>query len=406
MRFVIVADDLTGACDAGVQLAGAGHRTLVVLDGSAPAERADAVVFDTDSRALPDGEAAERVRRAAHAMRGATVAFKKIDSTLRGPVAAELVASLRASGRRCGVLAPASPRHGRTTTGSVQRVDGVPVHRTVFAEGEGPRLARSHLPSLLAGASPGEATALTVDEVRRPGLVRWAIESSRWVVADAATDEDLAALVRSVPDPSSVMWAGSAGLAQALADAHPGGHAACGWSPEPGGVLAVVGSLNPATRRQLDTLLAAPDIQGVALEVDPATELPSGGSHDATLRPALEALSRGRAAVLYPTDRFAGTPSRQVQGAVAAGLADLAGCLVERAAVGSLVLTGGDVAVHTARRLGASAIWLEGELEAGVPRGRLVGPHALPVATKAGGFGTPATLLNVVGALRAPGGTA
>ena len=59
--------------------------------------------------------------------------MKKVDSTLRGPLAAEIEAALAASGRTRAVVAPAFPATGRTTVGGVQHLDGVPVHATRFA---------------------------------------------------------------------------------------------------------------------------------------------------------------------------------------------------------------------------------------------------------------------------------
>jgi uncharacterized protein YgbK (DUF1537 family) len=52
-----------------------------------------------------------------------------------------------------------------------------------------------------------------------------------------------------------------------------------------------------------------------------------------------------------------------------------------------------------ARRLGATGIELEGEVEVGVPVGTLIGPRPHPVVTKAGGFGGPDTLVEAVQAL-------
>ena len=60
--------------------------------------------------------------------------------------------------------------------------------------------------------------------------------------------------------------------------------------------------------------------------------------------------------------------------------------------VGGLVLTGGDTALAVARRLGATGLRVEDEIEAGVPIGRLLGPHPYRIVTKAGGFGSPGVL--------------
>ncbi|HEV8045994.1 MAG TPA: nucleotide-binding domain containing protein, partial [Rubrobacter sp.] len=68
-----------------------------------------------------------------------------------------------------------------------------------------------------------------------------------------------------------------------------------------------------------------------------------------------------------------------------------------------LVLTGGATAVGVARRLGATGIRLQGEVEKGVPMGTLIGPSPYPVVTKAGGFGGPDTLVGAVEALTQSG---
>ena len=69
------------------------------------------------------------------------------------------------------------------------------------------------------------------------------------------------------------------------------------------------------------------------------------------------------------------------------------------------MLTGGDTALAVCRALGASALWLDGEIERGMPRGRLAdGPHeGLSVVTKAGGFGGGDALLRAVRSLGAAG---
>jgi uncharacterized protein YgbK (DUF1537 family) len=75
------------------------------------------------------------------------------------------------------------------------------------------------------------------------------------------------------------------------------------------------------------------------------------------------------------------------------------GRLSEERLFGGLIMTGGATAVGVARRLGAAGIELEGEVEAGVPVGALIGPNPYPVVTKAGGFGGQDTLVGAVQAL-------
>src|ERR671916_312065 len=246
MQAAIIADDLTGAADTGGQLVRAGYRTAVAFRGSPlpPAEDLDAVALDTDSRVMPAGFAAKRVLEAGRAVREARFVYKKLDSTLRGPIAAELSAALEATGRERAVVAPAFPSAGRTTVNGVQMVRGVPVHETEAKNDPRTPVREGHIPTLLAEALPS-LRSLGVEDLADPAAVHRALEEARCVVADAARDEDLEALARAVPDPHEVLWAGSAGLALALGSVYPGPRAQTApAAPAPArNVLVVVGSL-------------------------------------------------------------------------------------------------------------------------------------------------------------------
>src|SRR3712207_2616788 len=195
MHVAIIADDLTGAADTGVQFVRAGYRTAVAFRDAPlpPADDLDAVALDTDSRTMPAGFAAKRVVEAGRAVRDARIVYKKLDSTLRGPIAAELVAALEATGRDRAVVAPAFPSAGRTTVDGVQLVHGVPVHETEAKDDPRTPVQEGHVPTLLAAAFP-TVRSLGVEDLADPTTVRRALEGARCVVADATHDEDLEAL--------------------------------------------------------------------------------------------------------------------------------------------------------------------------------------------------------------------
>jgi len=102
----VVADDLSGAVETAAVL---GLRRITLRSVE------DDAVADLDTRRLPPAEAAARVRAAGR------IDFKKIDSQLRGNVAAELAAIARPV-----VVAPALPVEGRVVRGGVVYVDGEP----------------------------------------------------------------------------------------------------------------------------------------------------------------------------------------------------------------------------------------------------------------------------------------
>ena len=395
MHAAIIADDLTGAADTGVQLVRVGYRTAVAFRGAPvpPAGDLDAVALDTDSRAMPAGFAAKRVLEAARAVRDARLVYKKLDSTLRGPVAAELAAALEATGRDRAVVAPAFPSAGRTTVGGVQLVRGVPVHETEAKSDPRTPVREGHIPTLLAPSFPSIAS-LGVEDLTDPSTVRRTLHSARCVVADAGRDEDLETLVRAVPRPSEVLWAGSAGLALALGSVYPGPHARTSLAtPDPvHKVLVVVGSLSRVSRRQLQSL--AQEYGFVAATVDGRS-----GAVEEALAYARAALSGSACAAVHSTD------NRDASGAGSfiETLGEVVACLSEEGHFDALVLTGGETALGVARRLGAVGIRIEGEVEPGIPVGTLIGPSPYRVVTKAGGFGEPGSLVRVVKGLLGEG---
>ena len=152
LRFWVIADDLTGALDTAAPFAAHGWRTCVVpwpggssRTGSPSWQRvagvSDVVVIDTASRHVAPREAARRVAAAVAAARRAEAGaardgrhfYKKIDSTLRGNVAAELAAFRAATAVACLPLAPAFPAQGRTTRDGAVWVDGRPLRQSAAA---------------------------------------------------------------------------------------------------------------------------------------------------------------------------------------------------------------------------------------------------------------------------------
>lgn len=387
---LIVADDLTGAADTAVQFANRGVGVVVALDAEPPAVACEVLATNTASRHLPPAQAAQRVRaavmRARESERSTPLLYKKVDSMLRGNLGAELEGALAGSGLRAALLAPAYPAQGRVTVGGWQRF--------------GPALDhRRSIPEVLRAQ-----TALLVSEVGlesvRAGHLGAALEAAARdggvVVADAETEGDLEAIAAAGCERAEeIVLAGTAGLAQALAARLP-----VREIPEPApvteAILVIVGSLSPRAREQAAALAARPGV--FTLEWDVANR-----RHVAWCQARLgAALAAGRTClVMTPPgqgddERYAAALARQLREAV------------DPAALGALVLTGGDTALAMCRELGAMAIHLLREVLPGIPRGALI-PRAaqpplpiahLPVVTKAGAFGDGEALVAIVNHLR------
>ncbi|MBK8046407.1 MAG: four-carbon acid sugar kinase family protein [Anaerolineales bacterium] len=133
----VLADDFTGACDTGVQFARAGMRTRMVMSSAMALKRfgIDVVAYSTETRNLESNDAYRRVRDAAAFLsrNQIDIVFKKIDSTLRGPVAAELDGALDESGFHLAVVCPAFPANRRTLQDGILFVDGKPLESVTHA---------------------------------------------------------------------------------------------------------------------------------------------------------------------------------------------------------------------------------------------------------------------------------
>src|SRR3954471_3927935 len=130
MTLAILADDLTGACDSAVPFARRGLATRVLLAprpvAVSPGDRVDVVAVDANTRQLSRKLAVPRTTVAARALRAPDTMrlFKKVDSTLRGHVGPELLASMRAWESPLALLCPAFPATGRWVQDGALFVDG------------------------------------------------------------------------------------------------------------------------------------------------------------------------------------------------------------------------------------------------------------------------------------------
>jgi uncharacterized protein YgbK (DUF1537 family) len=379
---LLIADDLTGACDAAVAFAARGYVTAARLEPEGGADGLDVLAVTTESRALPAAELRGVFERTGRALAGvdSPIVFKKIDSTLRGNVGMEVALAAEAFACDAAIVTPAFPAMNRMVESGCLRVDGAefaPIEMAAFWRAQG--LACAHV---------------------SPQCLEAALESgARFVSVDAASDADLDGMVRcGLGSGRRILWAGSAGLASALARASGAppanvtetgrpkhappssvvGHAlACpcpsGPNPDPHRsampVLFCLGSDHSVTLEQERNLIAA---RG-ALALDALTAAPE--------RIAATLASGRHVALRVPYGRVSLERARQLLHGLS----------------GAWMLTGGDTASLVCRALGATEIHLHHEVAPGIPRGAIAGGpfHGAPVVTKSGGFGAPDALIRI-----------
>jgi uncharacterized protein YgbK (DUF1537 family) len=362
----LIADSLTGALESAAPFTALAGGIEVLWSKPAKLVGRGSFALDSQSRELAAAAAQARQRELAPVFKGADLAFKKIDSQLRGQVAAELAILWTMKQFRTIVIAPAFPEQGRVL------VDG----RLEVLE------------------SSGERRRVPVDllaELRDLGVPARPVEEGQSLapdgvqLCDASTRERLAAIAAAGPALTPpILWCGSAGLARALAG-HPTPRPPTAWE---GPWLALVGTTHPATLAQLDALRASRPDAMLVLPCDPTANL------ERLLQPAVTQLERGQGQLVQLD-----MPADQPRGERTALLDRLATAVV--AALprpGTLVVCGGEILLRLCRAEESESLFVAGEYAAGVPLAEL-GRGAwsgVRVVAKSDGFGEERFLADLV----------
>lgn len=401
---LVIADDFTGANDAGSGLAQAGARVHVLFGTEAPLpdDAADVLVISTDSRAVSASQATERVAQvvqhfAAQLQQGWL--FKKIDSTLRGNVGAETSAALRASGKTLALVAPAVPRLGRTTREGKVWVNQRLLTDTEFAsDPKTPILSACILDQMQI-----DGTEIDLATLRSDRLDAVLAAAHGIVVVDAENEADLARLITAAAQlTEKPLLVGAAGLSDAL------GAALSVRSSRP--VLAVVGSMSSSAQQQIATLRNQRAVEIVDVDIRQRFQQPAWPDRDRWIEQAATALRAGRHTVIRTCQHASqrheiahlsqqhSVTRQQLGEAISQLLGEMTYSLCRAQLPHALYLSGGDVAIAVAQALGASGFKIQGLVAGCVPHGVLLNSEfTLPVMTKAGGFGDENTLVAAIG---------
>lgn len=413
MKMIVIADDFTGSNDTGVQLAKKGARTEVMLTpAQKPSRRADVLVINTESRAIPAEQAAQAVQQALAPWCEETrqpLVYKKIDSTFRGNVGAEVTAAMRAAGRKLAVIAAAIPAAGRTTRDGLCLVNGTPLLETEFASDPKTPIISSRIAELVTLQSDIPVQEVSLDDVRRGRLSAllnaFAADGECMVVVDAVEDRDLSLIAQAVCEqPQLPLLVGAAGLANAL----PVRMFMQEKKELP--VLVVAGSMSEATRRQVEKALCQGRAKVVDIDASRLASVHFEQEIASIVEQACALLSHQHHTILRTSRRaedrqlidtlcaYVGMSRQQLGELLSQRLGAITLKIIEQARIGGLFLTGGDIATAVANALGAEGYRIQSEVAPCIPCGTFVNSDIddLPVITKAGGFGSDSTLCDAL----------
>ncbi|MFE5790883.1 4-hydroxythreonine-4-phosphate dehydrogenase PdxA [Rhodococcus erythropolis] len=210
---VIIADDLSGAAEsaAGFLLRSSG---ISLRLGPGAPDGSGVTVFDLHSRRSDPARASRDVRSVLQSSDGSEI-VKKIDSLLRGNIAAE-VGELSRDGSPV-IVAAGLPRQGRTVQGGVVLVDGVALHATDLWRAESKPAPWSIAEAL---GSSAITSGVSLDDIRsgRLSQVLASIsEAGSVAICDVETDSDLELIVAAAQEVRGSRLVGTSALATAVA---------------------------------------------------------------------------------------------------------------------------------------------------------------------------------------------
>lgn len=358
------------------------------------------MVWNSASRLLSEQEAVSRVHQMVTRVRARisdedALWGKRIDSTLRGHVAAETEAMMDAlPNLDCAVVVAAFPASGRVVRAGQLLVHGVPVNETEIAQDPYTPVLDADVCRVLRGRAARPVHRLPLDLLEAPNEARrsitgWLQAGDRpLLVCDAVSQADIEA------------WANLfAGLSIRILSVDPGPFTTAYMAAKQRlhrHVLVVSGSVMPTSVQQLDALEAAYDLKLVRVRLDRLLDPVSRRTeHAERVAEVLAGLKRHNV-VGFRTDGAA--PPTQVEGrAITRAIAELALDILDHVAFQGLYVSGGEVAYETLQALGVRA--LEPLLQIcplGVLSRVVDGPRGLYIVTKGGSVGHPEALVDSV----------
>ncbi|MEP7457456.1 four-carbon acid sugar kinase family protein [Phyllobacterium sp. SB3] len=355
----LLADDVTGALDTAAQFTAA-LGPIPVHWGSDMRIVSGSMGLDSATREGSTADAAAKIATLATVLIAGPdiLAFKKLDSLLRGHDAVEINMCLQVIKPTYCIVAPAFPFQHRVTRGG----------RQYTLENADWRLIPSDLARDLTKLGHQVTICRPADAVPN-GISIW----------DASTDSDLAAIAAKGRALGDVLWCGSSGLAGALVDLRAPNEPV---QPLRCPIFGLFGSNHPSTVAQLE-------------QCGPLHMRLDDGSINSAKRIARGLKMDGTVFASF------NLPAGLARAEAAARINSEMARLVQHIdPPGALIVAGGETLRALCISLGAVRLDVQGQIMQGVPRSIMRGGRfdGVEVLSKSGAFGAPSFLQHLVGA--------
>lgn len=405
-----VADDLTGATDLALTLSREGMRTVQTV--GVPADDfdfgdAEAVVIALKSRTIPAAEAIAMSLEAARLLKahGAEqIIFKycsTFDSTPQGNIGPVAEALLEELGGNLTLACPAFPTNGRTVYRGHLFVGDQLLSDSPMKDHPLTPMTDSNLVRVLQQQTTLPVGLVSHDTVSKgheavaAAFKAAASKGEKVVIVDAITDDDLRAIGKAAADMTLIT--GGSGIAIGLPENFRRAgklaprQTAAAFTGSAGPAVMLAGSCSTATRRQVETAIAAGT---PAMKLDPLAIADGRNTADAVIDWVKANSSAAIPLVYSSSDPEDVKKAQDVLGRDRAGavvehlLADVAIAL-RNDGYRRFLVAGGETSGAVVNGLGVEALFIGPEIDPGVPWTLSLGDEApLALALKSGNFGS------------------
>lgn len=394
-RYLIIADDFTGANDTGVQLKRRGICTNVVFKSDLLLNSDSSFVIDTESRSLSEEDAYNKIKNILNndELNNFKYVIKKVDSTLRGNVASEIKAVDEEYNSELVIFAPALPDLKRTTVNAVHMLNDIPIAKTEMAKDPLKPVFEDNITKILEKVYVEKVKHFNLQDVRNNEIN---FSSGRVFTFDAVTNEDMKIIIKTAINTNKkILWVGTAAMADNLLEIEK--------TAKP--VLGIVASVSSVTRTQVKHA----EEKGVSLVKLPIYDfIENKAEIHKYINRAEELLSQGKDVIILPTSSYdkeeynksneignkSGMSRSEISNFINKIIGSISKNILLKTSVSGVFLTGGETAIgffNEAEALGSSIVQ---EIAIGIPLMKLVGGpfDGLRVVTKAGAFGGEETI--------------
>ena len=271
-KYIVIADDLTGSNATCSLFKKIGLRAASILKLQSDRNYdVDVISYSTASRGLDKEEAYKKVSEAIKILKSRDILVynKRIDSTLRGNIGAEINAMLdNLENDRIAVVVPAYPDSGRIVVNKTMLVNGVLLENSDAGKDPKTPIKTSCVENLVQKDIKYSSTYFTLSDIVQPieeiaKKIQEAIKKSRILIFDAVNNEDIIKISKAIiqseinivtvdPGPFTLYYSRELQKKNHLEKK----------------ILMVIGSVTPTTKKQIEYILQEEDIFLVKMKIE------------------------------------------------------------------------------------------------------------------------------------------